>query len=137
MQADLCVGEHISMCRGRRHVPPANGSALVTICSGEWDTCHKQLLTADRRWGVCFVVAWSWARCRPTRMPTVCLVWREAVREPCSLLPTQAGCPPPLPASLDRGSSLLSLSWAGETVEFPVGKRKSRTVLGRALDLLW
>lgn len=46
---------------------PANGPILVTICSRERDTCQKQLLTADRRWGGCFVVAWSWARCRAHR----------------------------------------------------------------------
>lgn len=51
-QADLCVSERMSVCRGRHHVLPANGPILVTICSRERDTCQKQLLTADRRWGV-------------------------------------------------------------------------------------
>lgn len=56
VRADLYVRERISMCRGRRCALPANGPILVTICSGEWDTCQKQLLTADR--SVCGGALW-------------------------------------------------------------------------------
>lgn len=39
----------------------------------------------------------------------------------------------PFPASLNVGSSLLSLSWAEETVGFPVGKEKFQNDPGESL----
>lgn len=44
-----------------------------------------------------------------------------------------AGCSPPLPASLNTGSSLLSLSWAEETAGFPAGKEKFQNDPGDSL----
>lgn len=119
------MSETASACAGGRHrALPANGPILVTICSREWDTCQKQLLTADR--SVCVGALW-WPGAGHAAGPQECqpCAWCGG-RQRENPVPhlhtgrvlTNTFCFP------GHRFYLLSLSWAEETAGFPVVKEE-------------
>lgn len=92
VRVDQYVRDRIIMCRG---VAPCAACQRAHFGHHlQQRVGHLSETAADGRSECvcgCFVVAWSWARCRPTGMPTVDLVWREAVRESHSSLPHRQG----------------------------------------------
>lgn len=92
VRVDLYVRDCISMCRG---AAPCAACQWAHFCHHlQQRVGHLSETAADGRSESvcgCFVVAWSRACCRPTGMPTVGLVWREAARESRSSLPHRQG----------------------------------------------
>lgn len=119
------MSETASACAGGRHrALPANGPILVTICSREWDTCQKQLLTADR--SVCVGALW-WPGAGHAAGPQECqpCAWCGGRRRenPVPHLHTGRVLTDTFCLSGHR-FHLLSLSWAEETAGFPVVKEE-------------